>query len=204
MTTERYLKEKQAFVFELDDVIYPAKDYLLQVYYLFAQFMEYTEQMDARAILGTMQEVFNTKGPDLVFNVAAQRFGISEKYRMNFEMLLTGARLPLKLLMFNEVLRFMQDIVLERKQLFIFTDGDPAAQLNKIRQTEWNGLEAYLEVHFSSESAPKPSAEGLLSLIAGRNLKNREVLMIGTAEKDEECARTAGIEFLRADKLLLI
>jgi len=204
MTTERYLKEKQAFIFELDDVIYPAKDYLLQVFYLFAQFMEYAEQMEAGAILGTMQEVFFAEGPDTVFSVAAHRFGISEKYRMNFEMLLSGARLPLKLLMFNEVLRFMQDIVMERKRLFIFTDGDPAAQLNKIRQTEWNGLEAYLEVHFSSESAPKPSPEGIHSLIAQRNLKHTEVLMIGIAEKDEECARKAGIEFLRADKLLLI
>ncbi|RYY34080.1 MAG: haloacid dehalogenase, partial [Sphingobacteriaceae bacterium] len=27
---------KQAFVFELDNVLYPEKDYLFQVYYLFA------------------------------------------------------------------------------------------------------------------------------------------------------------------------
>ena len=34
---------KKAFVFELDNVLYPEKDYLLQVYYLFASFLEYSE-----------------------------------------------------------------------------------------------------------------------------------------------------------------
>ena len=33
-------KRKQAFVFELDNVIYPEKDYLFQVYYLFASAIE--------------------------------------------------------------------------------------------------------------------------------------------------------------------
>ena len=34
---------KKAFVFELDNVIYPERDYLLQVYYLFSNFIEFTE-----------------------------------------------------------------------------------------------------------------------------------------------------------------
>ena len=33
----------KAFVFELDDVIYPEKDYLLQVYYLFSNFKTVNE-----------------------------------------------------------------------------------------------------------------------------------------------------------------
>ena len=30
---------KTAFIFELDNVLYPEKDYLFQVYYLFARFI---------------------------------------------------------------------------------------------------------------------------------------------------------------------
>jgi len=39
-------KRKKAFIFELDNVIYPEKDYLYQVYYIFASLLEYTENFD--------------------------------------------------------------------------------------------------------------------------------------------------------------
>ena len=42
---------KKAFIFELDNVLYPEKDYLLQVYYLFASFLEYTEAFPPAADL---------------------------------------------------------------------------------------------------------------------------------------------------------
>jgi len=32
-------KRKKAFIFELDNVLYPEKDYLYQVYYLFASML---------------------------------------------------------------------------------------------------------------------------------------------------------------------
>jgi phosphoglycolate phosphatase-like HAD superfamily hydrolase len=118
-------------------------------------------------------------------------------------MLLHSGRLPLKLLIFNEVLKFMQEVVVERKQIFIFTNGQPAQQLNKIRQTEWHGLENYLEVHFAMESAAKPSAKGLQTIMERYKLKEADVLLIGKSEADKMCAKNAGVEFLEADKLLL-
>lgn len=202
MSLENYLQHKRAFVFELDNVIYPEKDYLLQVYYLFAQFMEYGEQMDAQAIVKSMQHIYFGEGPEHVFDKTVRQLGIPDKYKLNFDMLMLSARLPLKLLIFNEVLKFMQEIVMDRKQIFIFTDGDPAMQLNKIRQIEWQGLENYLEVHFSAESMSKPSAKGLKMIIEKHDLKKSDVLMIGNAEEDKVCARNAGVDFLSVDKLL--
>jgi len=203
MAFEAYTRHKKAFVFELDNVIYPEKDYMLQVYYLFAQFMEYGEQMDAGSMLQVMQDTYYKQGAGQVFDQAAAVFSVPEKYRLNFNMLLTAAKLPLKLLIFSEVLKFMQEIVIERKQIFLFTDGAPAIQLNKIRQTEWHGLESYLEVHFSAESKPKPSPEGLLGIQEKHQLKKADLLMIGKTATDRICAENAGIDFLNADKLLL-
>lgn len=203
MSFEQYIQHKKAFVFELDDVIYPEKDYLLQIYYLFAQFMEYGSQMDAGAMVKSMQETYFSEGSDAVFEKTARLFNISAQYQVNFDMLLHSGRLPLKLLIFNKMLKFMQDIVVERKQLFIFTNGAPAKQLNKIKQIEWNGLEDYLEVHFAMESAAKPSAKGLQLIMEKHKLKKTEVLLIGKLEIDKICAKNAGIEFLDADKLLL-
>ncbi|HKG08144.1 MAG TPA: HAD hydrolase-like protein [Pedobacter sp.] len=202
MAFENHLQNKQAFVFELDDVIYPEKDYLLQVYYLFAQFMEYGEQMDAGALVKSMQNTYFNDGPKNVFDKTSRLFNIPEKYKLNFDLLMISARLPLKLLIFNEVLKFIQEVVMERKHIFIFTNGDPGMQLNKIRQIEWHGLESYLEVHFAAESASKPSAKGLQAILNKHNLKKTNVLMIGTSELDSKCAKNAGVDFLPADKLL--
>src|SRR5690349_14130267 len=116
MTSEKYLQEKQFFIFELDNVIYPEKDYLLQVYYLFAQFIEYGEQLNSADILKYMQETYLGDGEKDIFAKTAAKFSIPDKYRVNFDMLLNSVRLPLKLLIYDELLKFLQAIVLERKQ----------------------------------------------------------------------------------------
>lgn len=54
MSFESYLKDNDVFIFDLDQVLYPEKDFLLQVYYLFAQFIEYSEQKQATEILRFM------------------------------------------------------------------------------------------------------------------------------------------------------
>jgi len=203
MALKDYIHTKKAFVFELDDVLYPRKDYLLQVYYLFAQFMEYGEQMNAETVLKSMRETYLKEGPDTVFEKTAKVFGIPEKYTLNFDLLLSNARLPLKLLLFDEMLKLIQELVLERKQIFLFIDGPPEMQLNKIRQIEWHGLENYLEVHFAAESAAKPSAKGLQLIAEKHNLKKADILMVGRSETDRLCAKNTGIDFFNIDKLLL-
>lgn len=206
MITEKLLTEKKAFIFELDEVLYPEKDYLLQVYYLFAQFIEYGEQINGAEIVAFMQQTY-TDDPSQateIFQKTIAKFNIPEKYQLNFDLLLQNARLPLKLLLFNRMLLFLNEISNQDKQLYLFVSGDPAMQLNKIRQMEWNGLERNLVVYFAEESVPKPSPEGLDNILKKHNLKNNEVVFIGKTELDKECAANAEIEFLNVDKLLLI
>ncbi|MDR6785060.1 FMN phosphatase YigB (HAD superfamily) [Pedobacter africanus] len=201
MIPEHYFKEKQAFIFELDNVIYPEKDYLLQVYYLFAQFMEYGEQLNAADVLHYMQQIFTEEGPECVFDKTAAKFNIDEKYRVNFDMLLHSVRLPLKLLIFNEVLNALQSIVLERKQLFLLVSGNPAMQLNKIKQTEWNGLEKYLTVYFAEELDPTVNA---LEFIADQHaLKKEDMLLVGKTDFAGEMASNVKISYLQVDDLFV-
>lgn len=203
MIFEKLLTEKQAFIFELDDVLYPEKDYLLQVYYLFGQFIEYGEQLNGNDIVKFMQETHLAAGAEDIFGKTAKQFDIPMKYKINFDLLLQNARLPLKLLIFNHVLDFLKEIVNRGKKLFLFVDGDPATQLNKIRQMEWNGLEHHLTVYFAIETKPKPSAEGLELIMKKHELIHDSVLFVGKGSVDETCAANAGIEFLEVDKLLL-
>ena len=201
MEAETYIKSYGSFVFDLDDVLYPERDYLLQVYYLFANFMEYTEQLNAQGIIDFMKTAYEQAGPAGIFEKAAARFGIPEQYKQNFSLLHRTAKLPLKLLVFDPVMKFMQDLVVDRKQLFLLISGDPEQQLNKIKQVEWMGLQQYLRVYFCAEFAPKPNPESLSYLIETHELKPEEVLVIGKRDPDEEMAGLLGVKFLEVDKL---
>ncbi|MEO6521452.1 MAG: HAD hydrolase-like protein [Mucilaginibacter sp.] len=187
---------KKAFVFELDNVLYPEKDYLLQVYYLFASFLEYKEMLDAKALTKLMTTTFEEEGPAEVFTRVRQRFNISEDYRYNFDMLHQTARLPLKLLLYKDALTLLQDIVVDRKQIFILTNGDPQQQLNKIKQTEWHGLEQYLTCYFAEEINAKPEPDAIHHILKQYNLERRDIIMVGNTKFDKLCAEASGVDFL--------
>jgi FMN phosphatase YigB (HAD superfamily) len=195
-------KHRKAFVFELDDVLYPAKDYYYQVYYLFANLLEYTELNNASKTTDLMINTYNKKGDGEVFDAIVTELGVDEKYRKKLEVMLLTSRLPLKLLLYKNMLTFMQEVVLDRKKLFIVTNGAPQMQLNKIRQTEWHGLEPYLTCYFTEETLPKPEPDALHLLMKDHDLQMRDLVMIGNSNTDSLCAEACGIDYLSAEDII--
>ncbi|RZL38739.1 MAG: haloacid dehalogenase [Pedobacter sp.] len=195
MDAYNLVKNKQLVFFELDDVLFPAKDYLLQVYYLFAQFIEYSEQKSAQAILDFMQTEFESMGADNLFEKTSQRFQLSNSYQHNFDLLHQNARLPLKLLLYKNMLEFLQELVLDRKQIYIVTSGNPEQQLNKIKQTEWNGLEKYLTVFFADE-LNQPKAEIFQNILNNNNLTVNDALVVGANKFDEQQSKSINLPYI--------
>jgi FMN phosphatase YigB (HAD superfamily) len=195
-------KRKKAFIFELDDVLYPAKDYYYQVYYLFGALMEYTELIDAKQITELMVNTYNTEGNEFVFDRLKDDLNVNEKYRENFDLLLNTAKLPLKLLLYENMLNLLQEIVIDRKKLFIVTNGVPQRQLNKIKQTEWHGLEQYLIAYFAEETMAKPEPDVIHNLLKDHDLLRRDVLMIENSETDRLCADVCGIDYINVQEFL--
>lgn len=191
---------KKAFIFELDNVLYPERDYLLQVYYLFASFIEYIETVPAADDLTAfLKNVYEHHGTLEIFDKAQATFRIDEKYRENFERLHVSARLPLKLLLFDKMLKLLQDIIVDRKKIFIVTDGNPEQQLNKIRQMEWNGLESYLTVYFADEIQAKPETGTIDRILSDHQLLRKDLVIIGSTETDRQFAENSGIDFIYKD-----
>jgi FMN phosphatase YigB (HAD superfamily) len=193
---------KKAFIFELDDVLYPAKDYYFQIYYLFANLLEYTELNSAAKTTDLMIDTYIRKGEGEVFNTIAAELNVDEKYRKNLEIMLLTSRLPLKLLLYKNMLSFMQEVVLDRKKLFIVTNGNPQQQLNKLRQVEWHGLEPYLICYFADESLPKPEPDVLHLLMQEHGLERRDLIMIEGSDTDKLCAEACGIDYLNVKEII--
>jgi FMN phosphatase YigB (HAD superfamily) len=193
---------KQAFVFELDNVVYPEKDYLFQVYYLFASMLEYTELLDAKVLVNLMTHIYQEQGPAAVFKTVQQKFKLEDKYIEGFNALMDTARLPLKLLLYQNMLTLLQDIVVDRKKIFIVTNGKPVQQLNKIKQIEWHHLDPYLTCYFAEETALKPEPDCIHFLLKAHNLQRRDLLMIGNSTTDELCAEASGVDYINSAEFL--
>ena len=195
-------KRKKAFIFELDNVLYPEKDYLFQVYYLFASLLEYTELIDAKTTTDLMVTTYNNEGSEVVFDRLKEKLNVNEKYRANLNHLFVTAKLPLKLLLYKNMLTLLQEIVIDRKKVFIVTNGNPQQQLNKIKQTEWHGLEQYLTAYFAEETMPKPEPDAVHLLLKDHELQRRDVLMIENSDADRLCADVCGIDYINVQEFL--
>lgn len=195
-------KRKSAFILELDDVLYPRKDYYYQVYYLFANLLEYTELVDAKQTTDLMIDTYISEGDQFVFDRVAEKFTIAEKYRANFDNLLITAKLPLKLLLYQNMLTLLQEIVVDRKKLFIVSNGNVEQQVNKIKQIEWHGLEKYLVCYFAEETVAKPEPDVIHLLMQEHDLQRRDIVMIENSETDRLCAEAVGIDYINIEKFL--
>ena len=194
---------KQAFIFELDNVLFPEKDYLYQVYYLFASLLEYTELSDAKQTTDMMVNAYNDKGADAVFDELKTKLGVEERFRTNLDTLLLNAKLPLRLLLYQNILTLLQEIVTDRKKIFIVTNGNPLQQLNKMKQVEWHGLEPYLTCYFADESKPKPEPDVLELIMKEHHLQRRDMIMIENSETDRLCAQATGIDYISVTDIIL-
>jgi len=195
-------KRKSAFILELDDVLYPEKDYLFQVYYLFSNFLEYTELLDAKQTTEFMTATYIAEGADAVFERVVDKFALAGKYRNGFNDLLATAKLPLKLLLYQNMLSFLQDVVVDRKKLFIVTNGPLKQQVNKIKQIEWHGLEKYLTCYFTEETTPKPEPDVVHILMQEHHLERRHIIMIENSKTDRLCAEAVGIDYVGVNNFL--
>jgi len=201
MSFEKYLSNKKALVITLDDALFPKKDYLLQVYYLFSEFMAYSEQIDAKAIVDFMSKEYTEHGEQDIFVKTTTKFNIPDKYEHNFNLLFETARLPLKLLLFQEVLNFLQEAVTDRISIFILADGNPAEAINKIKQIEWNGLQEYLKVYFTAEYDHSVT-NTVTRLLEEQNLGKDEVVMFVSSAQFEDNFLNSSLETFSVTEIL--
>ncbi|MCT1531146.1 HAD hydrolase-like protein [Sphingobacterium daejeonense] len=144
--------DKKLYLFEVDDVLIPKKDYLLQIYYLFAQFVEFTEGKSmATDMVSFMKDVYLEKGEDAVYEMTSERFGFSNDYKENFERLMVNGHLPLKLYLFNEIKLLFASILERGSSIAILTKGNPALQLNKVKHIDWQGFDKNVKIYFIDE-----------------------------------------------------
>jgi len=195
---------KEAFVFELDNVLYPERDYLLQVYYLFANFLEYTETVPPAAdLIAFLRKSYEHHGSSGIFERAAAVFGIDASYHENFKRLHVQAKLPLPLLLYREAEELLKEIVYHQKKIFILTRGNPLMQLNKIKQIQWSELGQVIKIYFYDELVIQGHTQPLDYLLEESKLKMIDIMTIGATIRQPygDCCPTPEHRFIGVDPL---
>lgn len=145
-------ENKDLYIFELDDVLYPRRDYVLQVYYLFAQFVDFTEGSNiALQMVDFMKATLESEGEEGMLQKVQDRFQLSKDYTDNYARLEANAHLPAKLFLFDDARATVGDLLEKGKKIAILTKGNPVQQLNKLRHIDWQGLDSKLKVYFTDE-----------------------------------------------------
>lgn len=147
--------EKCLFLFEIDNVLIQKRDYLVQVYYLFGSFYEYTEGTHtANTIAQFMTKIYDVHGEDAVFSATKTMFNIDEKYEINYNRLLANAQIPIKLDLRDSTKQLLNKLIKGKKNIAILTKGNPIEQLNKIKFINWGDLsdiKNILKIYFKDE-----------------------------------------------------
>ena len=146
---------KALYLFEIDNVLIQKRDYLVQVYYLFGSFYEYTEGTHtANTIAQFMTKIYDVHGEDAVFSAAKIMFNIDDKLEINFNRLIANAQIPIKLDLIDSTKRLLSKLLKSKKNIAILTKGNPIEQLNKIKFINWGDLSEIkniLKIYFKDE-----------------------------------------------------
>lgn len=193
----------KAFVFELDDVLFPKKDYLIQVYYLFANLLEYTETVPPAAELTSfLKTAYQYHGEEGLFERAAETFVIDKKYGEHFRRMHVQANLPLKLYLYKDILAFLQEAVEADKKLIMLTAGNPLEQLNKIKYMDWQGLDKYIKVYFYDELYIQGHVNPLAFVLRESGLEAEDTLVVARNEEGAYPNTPEGLPVIPVELLL--
>jgi hypothetical protein len=194
---------KKAFIFELDDVIFPKQDYLLQVYYLFANLLEYVEHSpSSNELTNFFKATYLKDGEKDLFKKASKAFGIDLKHEESFNSLHVNANLPLKLLLHKEILSLLTYIIGEGKSIFILTKGNPLMQFNKIKQTDWKGLDQYIKVYYYDEMILKSELKPLQYVLYENNVLPNDAYFLSLPKDKERIVESLGVEHIDINSFL--
>jgi len=149
--------DKELYLFELDNVLFPKRDYMVQVFYLFGSFYEFTVgSYKANDIAQFMSKIYDIHGEEQVFSTTKIMFNIDDQYEENYNRLIANAQLLLKLEFTPQIKSILSELKSLNKKIAILTKGNPVEQLNKVKFLDWgllDSLKESLKIYFIDELA---------------------------------------------------
>ena len=175
------------YLFDLDNTIIDEREYLFAVYSKIAK----NVLIDNNEFIN----LFLNEGRERIFDKIIKRHKFPEIYLQDFLYILRNIKLQQKLLIFPSIFDLLKNLTIINKKIIIVTNGNVTQQQNKIDQIDWQGIEHNIHFVLANLISPKPDVRLFNYLKKTFYLFEKETIMVGDSEIDEEFARNSNISF---------
>ncbi len=185
-------------IFDLDDTLYPEKDYLFLVYQEIADYTQQKYGISKKISFSFLKESFLKNGRENLLDIFIKEKQIDNKEIKNYLYIMRTISLRGKLKLFPLIKLKLKQAVSTTK-VCVVTNGNPIQQRNKVAQIDWDDIEVH-NIYYANEISPKPSCE-IYEIIKKDFLlnENDKILMIGDSQIDEEFAKNIDADFCLVD-----
>ncbi len=190
-------KKYNLVVFDLDDTLYPERDYLFAAYDSIAQLV--SERVGGNSLIYSdfLKKTFIDVGRSNLFDSFINEFNLSNTVNIN-ELLSILRTNECHLFLYKKAISLLDYLQNENISITIFTNGNLIQQRNKVRCLHLKEVFPAIEVYYAAEYEPKPSPLGLNIIISDYKVSTNSTLLIGDSVTDYEAARAAGVDYLNS------
>lgn len=189
------------YIFDFDNTLYSENLYLFSAYEEIAQYTSVKFDLDLNIIKKFLIKNFLNTGRQNLFNDLINSFKLPNALLSELLIILRNHKMDNKIPLFSELESMINELILLNKSIIVLTNGNVQQQKNKMNQIDWKEIKK-LNFVFANEIAPKPSPEGVFSILKESCCKRERTLFIGDSEVDMQCAKAARIDFLHVNIIL--
>jgi putative hydrolase of the HAD superfamily len=186
---------------DLDDTLYPEKEYLLQAYDEIGKECAQKFNLSEDELSAFLKSSFLENGREKLLNKAVEKFNLPEE---SLEIMLTTMRnfAPKQQLnLFEKSEKILGELIQLNKQIIVVTNGNEIQQKNKVRHIDWKDLDRSISFIYANTIEPKPSSKSFLLLQEKYGFKNENCVMIGDSETDKLFAHNSKIKFIHINDI---
>ena len=198
MTVEYLVSEinkGRQLIFDLDDTIYPEKEFLFRVY---KKISKLSKKYDSYLIFNYLKKTFLDQGRKNLFNKLQKKFP-QDKFTVENCLSIMRSYNCDKCI---DPYRWFDIFLSKMKEDFILkiiTNGSPLQQQNKIKSIKIKWPKDLIEIIYASNYKPKPSISSFYQLKCVE--KFISPIYIGNSKVDAEFCKNLNIEFFNVKNL---
>lgn len=192
------------YLIDLDDTIFSEADYLFFAYNKIDIYLSSNFLIQKGKIYNYLKFQFRENGRHKLFNKMIKEFKLDVKVLDSILSILRGVKFDVKISMYPQMFQMIENLIGQKKRIFIVTNGNIYQQKNKVNSIDWRGTEKNLMFIYANSVEPKPSKKLFYFLKTNFNINEPETLMIGNDyDVDRKFAENSNIDFIDVREILL-
>lgn len=195
-------QQYEYFLLDLDNTLYDETHYLYPAYQAIAKKLASVYPLNENELEEFLIKTFEQTGREKLFNKLCQNFQIPESTIPEMLSTLRDLKLATSIELYPTAKVFIEKLVIEKKKVFIVTNGNLRQQQNKVNSINWENNFSKLTFIYTASFKPKPNRASFDYMLQEYGVQAEKSIMIGDAGADEEFAKNSGIRFLFAHILM--